>query len=46
LIYEEQLDKPDLAKEIYRDFLTRYPGSKFTAEARKRFRNLRGDFVN
>ena len=45
-VYEEQLDKPDLAKEIYHDFLTRYPGSKYTAEARKRFRSLRGDFVN
>ena len=45
-IYEEQLQQLDVAQEIYRDFLTRFPGSKYTAEARKRFRNLRGDFVN
>jgi outer membrane protein assembly factor BamD (BamD/ComL family) len=31
--------------EIYRDFLNKYPGSVYAAEARKRFRNLRGDFA-
>jgi outer membrane protein assembly factor BamD (BamD/ComL family) len=45
-IYEEQLEQLEVAQEIYRDFLTRFPGSKYTAEARKRFRNLRGDFIN
>ena len=37
-IYEEQLNDDDKAMEIYQDFLKQYPGSLFTAEARKRFR--------
>lgn len=45
-IYERQLNEKDKAMEIYRAFLTRYPGSVYAAEARKRFRTLRGDFVN
>lgn len=43
-IYERQLGEKDKAMEIYRDFLTKFPGSVFAAEARKRFRQLRGDF--
>ena len=43
-IYERQLKNKDKAMEIYRDFLSKYPGSVFAAEARKRFRQLRGDF--
>lgn len=43
-IYERQLRDKGKAMEIYREFLTRYPGSVFAAEARKRFRTLRGDF--
>jgi len=31
--------------EIYRDFLNKYPGSVYAAEARKRYRTLRGDFT-
>ena len=45
-IYERQLKNKDKAMEIYREFLTKYPGSVYAAEARKRFRTLRGDFVN
>jgi len=45
-IYENQLHNKEKAMEIYRDFLTVYPGSVYAAEARKRFRILRGDFVN
>lgn len=45
-IYERQLNDKDKAMEIYREFLTKYPGSVYAAEARKRFRTLRGDFVN
>lgn len=45
-IYERQLKDRDKAMEIYREFLTKYPGSVFAAEARKRFRTLRGDFAN
>lgn len=44
-IYEDQLNEKDKAKEIYQDFLTTYPGSNKAAEARKRFRTLRGDFL-
>jgi tetratricopeptide (TPR) repeat protein len=43
-IYERQLGDKDKAMEIYRNFLTKYPGSVYAAEARKRFRQLRGDF--
>jgi TolA-binding protein len=43
-IYERQLRNIDKAMEIYRDFLTKYPGSVYAAEARKRFRLLRGDY--
>jgi tetratricopeptide (TPR) repeat protein len=43
-IYERQLNDKEKAMEIYRSFLDKYPGSVFAAEARKRFRMLRGDF--
>lgn len=43
-IYERQLKNKTKAMEIYREFLNKYPGSVFAAEARKRFRTLRGDF--
>lgn len=44
-IYENQLNEKATAKEIYKAFLTRYPGSNKAAESRKRFRILRGDFL-
>lgn len=43
-IYEHQLKNKEKAMEVYRDFLTKFPGSVYVAEARKRFRTLRGDF--
>jgi len=43
-IYERQLHDKEKAMEVYREFLNKYPGSVFAAEARKRFRVLRGDF--
>jgi tetratricopeptide (TPR) repeat protein len=43
-IHERHLRDKDKAMEIYRDFLNLYPGSVYAAEARKRFRVLRGDF--
>lgn len=43
-IYERHLNNKEKAMEIYRTFLDKYPGSVFAAEARKRFRVLRGDF--
>jgi tetratricopeptide (TPR) repeat protein len=45
-IYERQLKNNEKAKEIYREFLNKFPGSVYAAEARKRFRTLRGDFIN
>jgi len=43
-IQERYLKNKDKAMELYREFLTKYPGSVYVAEARKRFRLLRGDF--
>ena len=34
------------AKTLYQELITKYPGSIYTVEARKRFRKLRGDLVN
>jgi len=45
-IYERQLNDKDKAKEMYREFLNRFAGSVYAAEARKRYRTLRGDFIN
>ena len=44
-IYQEQLGDEVKAMEIFNDFLLKYPGSVYTAEARKRFRQLRGDNI-
>ena len=43
IIERDLLDK-DSAQELYRQFLVTFPGSVYTAEARKRYRQLRGDF--
>ncbi len=43
-IYQHQLHNKEKAMEIYREFLNKFPGSVYAAEARKRFRLLRGDF--
>lgn len=44
-IYEDHLGQKEKAMELYQRFLVDYPGSLYSAEARARFRNLRGDFV-
>jgi tetratricopeptide (TPR) repeat protein len=44
-IFERQLNNKEKAMQIYREFLNKYPGSVYAAEARKRFRALRGDFT-
>lgn len=44
-IYERQFKNKEKAMEVYREFLNKYPGSVYAAEARKRFRSLRGDFT-
>jgi tetratricopeptide (TPR) repeat protein len=43
-IYERQIGDKEKAMEIYREFLTKFAGSVYAAEARKRYRQLRGDF--
>ncbi|MEM6735216.1 MAG: tetratricopeptide repeat protein [Bacteroidota bacterium] len=45
-VYDLQLNDIEKAKELYQQFLIEYPGSLYAAEARKRFRKLRGDFLN
>jgi tetratricopeptide (TPR) repeat protein len=45
-IFEFNLAQRTKAMETYERILTGYPGSIYTAEARKRFRELRGDTVN
>ncbi len=45
-IYEENIKNKAKAMEYYENILTKYPGSIHVAEARKRFRTLRGDIVN
>ena len=45
-ITERDLNNVEIAKELYGNFLREHPGSMFAAEARKRYRLLRGDTVN
>lgn len=45
MLYETNLDKTDKAKELYKELLINHSGSIYAAEARKHFRNLRGDLV-
>jgi tetratricopeptide (TPR) repeat protein len=45
-LYEEKLGEKEKAMELYQNHLTKYPGSIYVAESRKRFRHLRGDSVN
>ncbi len=45
-IYEENLKNPEKAMKHYEDHIITFPGSLYTAEARKRFRELRGDKLN
>ena len=40
---ENRLQQGDKARILYERIITDYPGSLFVTEARKRFRNLRGD---
>ena len=45
-IFDFQLKDNAKAKILYQEFLKKYPGSIYAAEVRKRFRTLRGDYVN
>ncbi len=42
-LYEKKLNNLEEAKKLYQQLMNDYPGSMFNAEARKRFRNIRGD---
>ena len=43
-ITDKNLDDSVTARDFYQAFISAYPGSMYTAEARNRFRILRGDF--
>ncbi|MDO8999534.1 MAG: tetratricopeptide repeat protein [Bacteroidota bacterium] len=45
-LYDYKINDKEKAKQAYQDVLTNYPGSVFTVEARKRYRELRGDNLN
>jgi tetratricopeptide (TPR) repeat protein len=45
-IYDENLHDEKKAMDLYNNFLVTFPSSIYTAEARKRFRALRGDNLN
>ena len=45
-LHENKLNDKSKAMQLYQDMLTNYPGSLYVVEARKRYRALRGDFVN
>lgn len=44
-LYEDELHEPEQAKTLYQRLITDFPGSMFTAEARRHFRKLRGDNI-
>ena len=44
-IQEEDVKDKGKAQELYNQVITKFPGSIYVAEARKRFRKLRGDGV-
>lgn len=46
VINEDNLNDKDKAKVLYEQLITKYPGSLYVVDARKRFRILRGDKVN
>jgi len=45
-LYEEKVNDKTKAMEMYKEQLIKFPGSIYNAEARKRFRLLRGDTLN
>jgi hypothetical protein len=45
-LQEEVLEDKDKAMQFYQQLMLDYPGSLFATEARKRYRMLRGDFIN
>lgn len=45
-LFERFMQDKDKAKLMYEEMLTKYPGSIYIVEARKRYRALRGDIIN
>lgn len=45
-VYDKHLKDQQTAMDQYAEFMKRFPGSVYVAEARKRFRTLRGDYAN
>jgi len=45
-LYRNALDQPEKAKDYYEIILFKYQDSIYFVEARRRFRMLRGDFIN
>lgn len=45
-LYERFLNDREKAKQLYEEILTKYPGSIYVVDARKRYRDLRGDIIN
>ncbi|GAB3825466.1 hypothetical protein GCM10028895_35110 [Pontibacter rugosus] len=45
-ILEENLGEKDKAQQLYNELLVKHQGSIYAADARKRFRKLRGDKLN
>ncbi len=45
-VLQEYKKDEQAAQKIFREFLTKYPGSIYVADSRRRLRILRGDFVN
>jgi TolA-binding protein len=43
LLNEKQLNNKEKAMTLYQQLLDKYPGSIFVPDARKKFRQLRGD---
>lgn len=42
-LHEQRFNEPEKAKALYRQLMTDFPGSLYVVDARKRFRQLRGD---
>lgn len=45
-LYEDKLNNPEEAKNMYEKIIFDYPASIYLIDSRKRFRKLRGDAVN
>jgi tetratricopeptide (TPR) repeat protein len=45
-LYKNQLNLPEKAKEYYQKIIFDYPSSIYLVDARKKFRQLRGDTIN